>query len=391
MSTATTTLTIDAIRTAQGNDIESAAALSEILEATASRVDGLAAKAAHRMAATGDRLESYREEFAQVGRIAVWEALPRFTGETVDSFYAFVYSTVESKLMDAARWERNGAAGADKDAVIIFGSALEEAKGDVYLAEKLAQTSPPKGKRLSADRANAARLSWQGTIYLDRPTESGSDSGYAVSQNTNMGSVASTLAFHDETPNIIRPKVGTGAALEALAVLHRYSSAYEALAALPAGPEDVDAIEAAITVPRDPEVRRYVLDAIAILRSYVSTVADGDLAADLRDVSDDRRDERAVKRERVNTALARMGAGQRDVLVHSFGIGDVDAYGWGAGCDLEGLAERLCITAQNAKVQRSKGLVAFAKHYIALVARTADEALAWAAGAAEMRKPAGRK
>jgi len=380
MSTATTTITIDDIRAAQGNDIASAKAAALIIEATASRIEILATKAAQRMIASGDQV-AYREEFAQVGRIAVWESLPRFNGETVDSFFAFIYSTVEAKLMDAARYERNGAAGADKDAIIIFGTVMEEAGHDVHRAEKLAQTSPPKGKRLSAERANAARLAWQGTVSIDKGDDSDSEGNALIH----------SLAFEDETPDVIRPKVGAGAALEALAVLHRYSSAYGALAALPADAEAVDAIEDAITVPRDPEVRRYVLDAIAILRSYVSTATDGALADDLRDVSDDRRDERAVKHGNVNTALGKMGAGQRDVLVYSFGIGDVDAYGWGAGCDVEGLAERLCMTTRNVIVQRSKGLVAFAKYYIAIVARSEDDALAWGEAATVMRKHAGRK
>jgi RNA polymerase sigma factor (sigma-70 family) len=180
-------LTFEQITAAQNNDI---AATSAVIEATEGRVTKLADIAARRM---GGRLEDYREEFAQVGRIAVWEALSRFTGDTVDSFFAFMYSTVENVLMDAVRSERNGAAGADADAVKVFASMLELANGDVYLAEKLAQTVPPKGRRLGRDRANAARLAWQGAESIDvpSPTQKNNDRGYSP---TTGGNNALTLA-----------------------------------------------------------------------------------------------------------------------------------------------------------------------------------------------------
>jgi hypothetical protein len=211
------------------------------------------------------------------------------------------------------------------------------------------------------------------------------------SDDDETGSLADTLVAPVEPVAEIRPKVGTGAALEALGVLQRYSAAYGVLNALPGAAEDVDAIEDAVTLPRDPEERRYVLDACAILRSYVSTATDGDLAEDLRDESDERKDERAGKIGMIRSALDRMGKGQRDVLTHSFGVAGALDFGWGDGCDMEGLCEALGITYDNAKVQRSKARVAFAKYFIALVAISEADAIEWATAAAEMRKPAGRK
>jgi RNA polymerase sigma factor (sigma-70 family) len=164
----TDTLTFDQITAAQANDLGATAA---VIAATETRVTKLAERAARRMAAGGPRYEDALDEFTQVGRIAVWEALPRFKGETVDSFFAFIYTTVDGTLMDAVRSERNGAAGADADAMKVFGAMLELTNGDVFAAEKLAQTAPPTGKRLSADRANAARLAWQGTQSLDVPPQ----------------------------------------------------------------------------------------------------------------------------------------------------------------------------------------------------------------------------
>lgn len=156
-------MNITTIRAAADNDMVAIAAVIDNMEP---RVLKLAAQAARRIAPTGPRFEGYREEFAQVGRIALFQALSRFTGDTVDAFHAYAHSTIHNALLDAVREERNPATGADKDALKIFASMLERADGDVYLAEKLAQSIPPAGRRLSADRASAARLSWQGSMSL---------------------------------------------------------------------------------------------------------------------------------------------------------------------------------------------------------------------------------
>ncbi|QPB09721.1 RNA polymerase sigma factor [Streptomyces phage Shaeky] len=161
-------LTIETIKAAQSNDL---GAITEVVKATEGRVSAIA----YKLGASIDQ----RDEFEQIGRIAVWEALPRWTGETVDSFYAFMFKTVDSKIRDAARSERNqGATGADHDALKTFAAMLREANGDLDVAEQLAQTLPPKGRRLSADRANAARMAWEGPVSLDMP--SGDDDGFTL-------------------------------------------------------------------------------------------------------------------------------------------------------------------------------------------------------------------
>jgi hypothetical protein len=109
----------------------------------------------------------------------VWESLPRFEGDSVDSFYGFIYATVEARLLDATRETRTGATGADSDAVKVFGQMLKTADGDPFLAEKLCQTVPAKGRRLSADRASAARMAWQGTDSLDVPAPNAGDDVYS--------------------------------------------------------------------------------------------------------------------------------------------------------------------------------------------------------------------
>ncbi|WP_433858214.1 sigma-70 family RNA polymerase sigma factor [Streptomyces kronopolitis] len=390
-------LSIDTIHAAQNNDL---AAVAEVIEATESRIAVLARKAANRMAPHGGpRFHDWADEFAQVGRVAVWDLLPRFTDTTVDAFERLAYTTIENKLKDAVRAERNGNAGADENAVKVFAAMLEAAEGDVYEAAKLAQTIPPKGKRLSAARAEAARMAWQGAVSLDKVTTSDNNSDAD-------GSLGDVLVHLDEEPDgEIRPKVGRGAAIEAAQVLARYvpmpadpetreafCDALELAAQGFTTPADVDVLEDAVKVPQDPTERRYVLDAMAVLRSAVSTATEGALTEDLRDVREDRMADSAEKHGRVNDVLDSMGAAQRDVLKHSFGVKGVTDYGWGDGCDMAGIGAALGMTHQNVVGNRSKGRKAFAKRYAAVI-RLNDAALADAleVAAVELHKNAGRK
>ncbi|WP_327253187.1 sigma-70 family RNA polymerase sigma factor [Streptomyces sp. NBC_01244] len=364
-------LSFATLTAAQNNDL---AAVAEVIEATESRVSVLADKAARRMAPHGGaRLADYRDEFAQVGRVAVWEALSRFTDDNVEAFFRYIYTTIEATLKDAVRSERNGAAGADENAVKVFASMMEAADGNPFEAEKLAQTIPPKGKRLSAERANAARLAWQGAVSIDKVTS-------AESADAN-GSLADILSVTDEEPNIVRPKVGMGQVIIAADVLKRYTpmpadadtreAFLDALELASTGcttPADVEALEDAVKVPSDPQTRRYVMDAMAVLRSAVSTATEGALTEDLMTATDDRMADAREKHARVNDCLESMGAAQRDVLKHSFGINGALDFGWGDGCDMEGIAAFLGMTEPNVKAHRAKGRKAFAKRYIAVVA-----------------------
>jgi RNA polymerase sigma factor (sigma-70 family) len=360
-------ITIAQIHAAQNNDL---AGITALLAEMDERISRLAAQAARRIDG------NLREDFEQDAREALFLALPRVEGDDVDRVIGFLYSTMADALKDKVREQRY--TGVDKDAVKTFMSVLGDAEGDPYRAAKLA-TELPKGSRLSADRADAARLAWQGAVSIDK----GSD-------DEETTSLADTLAVVDETPQV-QPKVGHGAALEALAVLHRYSSAYAALRALPAKPDDVDAIEDAVRVPRDESERRYVLDAVAILRSYVSTATDGELIEELRDESDERKDERAAKAGMVHAALNKMGEGQRTVLMHSFGIDGAMFFGNGDGSDSEGLAELLGLTVNAMRVSRTKAFKSFTKYYIAFAAATEAEAVALADAATANLSRGGRK
>jgi DNA-directed RNA polymerase specialized sigma24 family protein len=194
------TLTLDLIADAQSNGLEGTSA---VLAAMDGRIGKLADAAARRMSLNGHRFEDYREDFRQDASLAMFEALPRFAGDSVDDFYGFMWSTIEHVLRDKVRGERNQ--GADEDALKVFASMLEKADQDVYLAEKFAQTVPPKGRRLSADRAQAARLAWQGAASLDAPalTVNGPTAG-SVSQGDYEASysiadgLASSLGVPDD-------------------------------------------------------------------------------------------------------------------------------------------------------------------------------------------------
>ncbi|RCH68738.1 hypothetical protein DT019_08670 [Streptomyces sp. SDr-06] len=155
-------LNMDLIHAAQRNDLDG---IKAVLEALEGRIATLARAAANRMKLTGSHFSDHYEDASQEASLALWEALPRFAGETVDSFFAFMYSSMDNRLKDKSRSEMN--AGIDKDAIKVFASMLERADGDQHLAEQLAQSVPPKGIRLGADRARAARLAWQGTTSLD--------------------------------------------------------------------------------------------------------------------------------------------------------------------------------------------------------------------------------
>ncbi|MFF7408679.1 sigma factor [Streptomyces lydicus] len=198
----TETLTMDLIKDAQNNGLEG---ISAVLEAMSGRISGLANAAADRIKqSAGNGVDAAREDFTQEANLALFEALPRFAGETVDSFYAFMYTTMDTRLRDVVRSERNS--GADSDAIKVFGQMLLKADGDVHLAEKYAQTVPPKGKRLSADRAQAARLAWVGTHSLDAALDFGSIANtnsaiagdYRPAEYTRAGSLASSLGVPDD-------------------------------------------------------------------------------------------------------------------------------------------------------------------------------------------------
>lgn len=369
-------LTPALLEAAKANDL---AGITAVLTEMDERISRLAAQASRRL--EGD----HREDFEQDAREALFAALARVETDSVDRAVGFLYASMSDALKDKVRATRY--LGVDKDAVKVFMSVMEAAEGDLHRAETLAQTLPAKGSRLSAERAHAARLAYMGAASLDAPlADDGTDAGQTLADRVLTAAPA-------EEPAIVRPKVGMGAALEALRVLLRYCPIGFDLRGLRMADlvELVPTLEDVVAVPRGADERRYVLDAFAILRSAVSTATEGEVLEELRIVADDLRDQRAQTTNDVHAALSDMSTLQADSLRHSFGISDYTDFGWGDGCDLDGLADALGTTPDNAKKTRYKARKGFAQRFIALVAKTEAAAQAWAAAAAATISNKGRK
>lgn len=122
-----------------------------------------------RRAARRAQLPNLTDDLIQSARVAAWEALGRYDGRDGARLETFVWATVEAQLKDAVREERSGCVHVDRNAMRTYGQMLRLAEGDLYLAERLCQSAPEAGRRLSADRAEAARLAWMGAKSLDAP------------------------------------------------------------------------------------------------------------------------------------------------------------------------------------------------------------------------------
>jgi RNA polymerase sigma factor (sigma-70 family) len=169
-------LTAQQIAAAQNNDLE---AVTAVIEATEERVVQLA----RRYATTGGRTDTdLMDDLSQVGRVAVWQGLSRFKGSSVAEFFTFMDRTVSGMLADERKVQTRQ--GVSRSIAAEFEKALSMAAGDPYEAERLCTLTEVMGtKRMTAETAYAARISWQGAEYLDAP----------VGENENA-TVADTLS-----------------------------------------------------------------------------------------------------------------------------------------------------------------------------------------------------
>jgi DNA-directed RNA polymerase specialized sigma subunit len=176
-------LTPEQISAAKANDLE---AVSAVLAETEERV----LQHARHYATVGGRLDhSLMEDLAQVGRVAVWQAVARFEGDTVAQFFTYIDRTVSGALGEERRAVTRP--GVTQQAAKDFEKALTMAAGDPHEAERLAVMSEAMGpRRMSPEMAHAARLSWQGVEYLDAPV-----SGI----NTNADGAIGTLGDRFES------------------------------------------------------------------------------------------------------------------------------------------------------------------------------------------------
>jgi RNA polymerase sigma factor (sigma-70 family) len=164
-------LTAEQISAAKANDLT---AVTAVIEATEERVMQLARKYAANGAYVDDALV---EDLAQVGRIAVWQAIGRFEGKDVAQFFTFIDRTLNGALSDERRTLTRS--GVSPQAVKDFETALTVAAGDPYEAQRLVCTADVMGARkMSPELAYAARMAWQGATSIDHQFHSPKGSGY---------------------------------------------------------------------------------------------------------------------------------------------------------------------------------------------------------------------
>ncbi|MEV6419678.1 hypothetical protein [Streptomyces sp. NPDC051662] len=182
-------LTAQQIADAQNNDI---AAVTAVIEATEERVTQLA----RRYATTGGRTDAdLMDDLAQVGRVAVWQGLSRFKGSSVAEFFTFMDRTVSGMLADERKVQTRQ--GVSRSIAAEFEKALSMAAGDPYEAERLCTLTEVMGaKRMTAETAYAARISWQGAEYLDAPI--GDDENATVADRVGDNYALARAEANDE-------------------------------------------------------------------------------------------------------------------------------------------------------------------------------------------------
>ncbi|GAA2781583.1 sigma-70 family RNA polymerase sigma factor [Streptomyces showdoensis] len=156
-----THLTHAQIAAAKNNDL---GAITEIIRETETLISSRARYYAGSAMEHGNTLA---EDLRQTGRIAVWQCIGKFEGDAPAAFMAYIDRHVNATMLETLRAEtRPGVtARAAKD----FESALVLAGGDPYEAERIAASDAMGDRRMTPEHAYAARLSWLGLDYIDRP------------------------------------------------------------------------------------------------------------------------------------------------------------------------------------------------------------------------------
>ncbi len=160
-----TQLTHAQITDAKNNDLN---AVSSVIRET----DQLVCRRARKFATTNGHTDAdLIEDLAQVGRIAVWQAIGDFSGNDPEQFMAHVDQSITRAMADERREATRP--GVSVYTAKRFEAALCQAAGDPYDAEKIAASEEMGSDKLSPDLARAARLSWLGLDSLDRPLNRG--------------------------------------------------------------------------------------------------------------------------------------------------------------------------------------------------------------------------
>lgn len=334
-------LTSAQIIAAKANDLD---AVTAVIAGTEERVQQIARRAA----TSGGRTdEALFEELTQEGRIAVWEALSRFTGGSVGEFVTFINRTLAGAL-NVERKEYTGL-GADREAIQIFERALSMSETrDVAEAEQLAQRDDLFGRRLlSPERAHLARMAYVGTRSLDAPVQDG------------VKTLADTLADiqakrdSDEDADTFRPFtwVQASRALEtnvkAPADREEREALFLILARVAMGDvrfADVRYLGNTVTVPRNARARSEVLTALRMLRAIAKLPATS--PKEPVEVSTLNSVDLNVRRGEVNDTLAGMGVCEATALRAAHGIAPEMYIGLN---DMVGMADLLSCTPEQAR------------------------------------------
>lgn len=170
-------LSVEQIRAAADKDLE---AVTAVLAALEPRIGQLANKYATN---GGNRNHDLADELEQEGRIAVWQCIERFEGDSVAQFFTYVDRSLKGVMDDKRRIETRQ--GVSEDTARRFERCLTVCAGDPYEAEREAvRADGALGReRMTPDMAYAARLAWQGVDYLDAPvpgSNGGGDGGQDV-------------------------------------------------------------------------------------------------------------------------------------------------------------------------------------------------------------------
>lgn len=143
-------ITVDQIRAAQQNDL---GAVTAIIAETNAFVVQEANSAASRR---GEYSAERAEDLAQEGRIAAWEAVGAFKGDTVGEFVNYMTRTVRFAISQSAMSQEGH--GVSRASMERFARALRKANGDADEAIRLCTSAEAGRERMSMDTARAARL-----------------------------------------------------------------------------------------------------------------------------------------------------------------------------------------------------------------------------------------
>jgi hypothetical protein len=189
-------LTAATIQDAKTGDLE---AVQAVTAATDRIISSLALEAANKGGKGHLHVASLKEELEAEGRLALWEAISRWEADhhSKASVETFLFQRIKGAIHECL--QRTVNPGADLDALRVFTQCLRVAEGSLDLAAQLCTTLPEKGRRLSQERAQAAKLAYQGAKSLDAPVL-GSEDG-----SQTLGDTLADLVPFDVPEDLVEP------------------------------------------------------------------------------------------------------------------------------------------------------------------------------------------